>query len=310
MAKMMPQRTTAPATPWARVRDAELVGGERRRLGEQCVHVADTIDAAASSPSTVAARASRRSGGAHHARRPPGRRRRRSAPSARAGRTAKPNHGMASWYVVLLDGGSPASTHRAPVCRGTGPRRGERAVHRRRSRGRCPRGASSRPRRGSASGSPAGHVARIVAMVRPYWQPVDRIVVRAGSAAVRAPSGSAEPRTPCSKLMAARHHGRGPYALTNVPDIADVRIMSDLLAALGLQVELVGATASTTAACTARLPAHRAAARRAHRGPLRAGRAHPGVDRGARAPCSAAAARPGCRCRAATTSAPAPSTCT
>ena len=33
----------------------------------------------------------------------------------------------------------------------------------------------------------------------------------------------------------------GSYALTNVPDIVDVRIMSDLLAALGLQVELVPA---------------------------------------------------------------------
>src|SRR5256885_1503020 len=43
------------------------------------------------------------------------------------------------------------------------------------------------------------------------------------------------------KLMAAAIMAEGSYALTNVPDIVDVRIMSDLLAALGLQVELVPA---------------------------------------------------------------------
>ena len=43
------------------------------------------------------------------------------------------------------------------------------------------------------------------------------------------------------KLMAAAIMAEGSYALTNVPDIVDVRIMSDLLAALGLQVDLVPA---------------------------------------------------------------------
>jgi UDP-N-acetylglucosamine 1-carboxyvinyltransferase len=83
-------------------------------------------------------------------------------------------------------------------------------------------------------------VARIVAMVRPYWQPVDRIVVRAGSplsGAIRV--GGA--KNSVLKLMAAAIMAEGSYALTNVPDIVDVRIMSDLLAALGLQVELVPA---------------------------------------------------------------------
>src|SRR5436305_11959385 len=91
------------------------------------------------------------------------------------------------------------------------------------------------------SGSPAGQVARIVAIVRPYWQPVDRIVVRAGgplSGGIRV--GGA--KNSVLKLMAAAIMAEGTYALTNVPDIADVRIMSDLLAALGLDVALVPAT--------------------------------------------------------------------
>src|SRR5215211_5038036 len=84
--------------------------------------------------------------------------------------------------------------------------------------------SSRRVRRAAAtapSGSPAGQVARIVAMVRPYWQPVDRIVVRAGaplSGAIRV--GGA--KNSVLKLMAAA-------------------IMSDLLAALGLDVTLLPA---------------------------------------------------------------------
>src|SRR6476646_9955173 len=101
------------------------------------------------------------------------------------------------------------------------------------------RGAS-RPARRLPSGSPAGQVARIVAMVRPYWQPVDRIVVRAGgplSGGIRV--GGA--KNSVLKLMAAAIMAEGTYALTNVPDIADVRIMSDLLGALGLDVTLLPA---------------------------------------------------------------------
>jgi UDP-N-acetylglucosamine 1-carboxyvinyltransferase len=77
-------------------------------------------------------------------------------------------------------------------------------------------------------------------MVRPYWQPVDRIVVRAGgplSGGIRV--GGA--KNSVLKLMAAAIMAEGTYALTNVPDIADVRIMSDLLGALGLEVTLVPA---------------------------------------------------------------------
>jgi UDP-N-acetylglucosamine 1-carboxyvinyltransferase len=83
-------------------------------------------------------------------------------------------------------------------------------------------------------------VARIVAMVRPYWQPVDRIVVRAGgplSGAIRL--GGA--KNSVLKLMAAAILAEGTFELTNVPDIADVRIMSDLLEAIGLRVSLAAA---------------------------------------------------------------------
>src|SRR4051812_6797099 len=99
---------------------------------------------------------------------------------------------------------------------------------------------SSRRVRRAPSGAPAGQMARIVAMVRPYWQPVDCIVVRAGaplSGAIRV--GGA--KNSVLKLMAAAIMAEGTYALTNVPDIADVRIMSDLLGALGLDVALVPA---------------------------------------------------------------------
>lgn len=78
-------------------------------------------------------------------------------------------------------------------------------------------------------------------MVRPYWQPVDRIVVRAGgplSGAIRV--GGA--KNSVLKLMAAAILAEGAFELTNVPDIADVRIMSDLLEAMGLRVKLVPAT--------------------------------------------------------------------
>ena len=157
------------------------------------------------------------------------------------------------------------------------------------------------------SGSPAGQVARLVAMVRPYWQPVDRIVVRAGSplcGAIRV--GGA--KNSVLKLMAAAIMAEGSYALTNVPDIVDVRIMSDLLGALGLQVELVPADGLDDGGVP---------------GPASCGSC--GRPRWARSPyelverirasilvlgllgrCGEAR----CRCRAATTSAPAPSTCT
>jgi UDP-N-acetylglucosamine 1-carboxyvinyltransferase len=87
-------------------------------------------------------------------------------------------------------------------------------------------------------------VARIVAMVRPYWQPVDRIVVRAGgplSGAIRI--GGA--KNSVLKLMAAAILADGIYEITNVPDIADVRIMSDLLVAMGLDVVLTPAPRSS-----------------------------------------------------------------
>jgi UDP-N-acetylglucosamine 1-carboxyvinyltransferase len=80
-------------------------------------------------------------------------------------------------------------------------------------------------------------LARIVAMVRPYWQPVDRIVVRAGgplSGTIRI--GGA--KNSVLKLMAAAILADGTFELTNVPDIADLRIMSDLLEALGLRIEI------------------------------------------------------------------------
>jgi UDP-N-acetylglucosamine 1-carboxyvinyltransferase len=74
-------------------------------------------------------------------------------------------------------------------------------------------------------------------MARPYWQPVDRIVVRAGerlSGTIRI--GGA--KNSVLKLMAATILAEGTYDLTNVPDIADVRIMSDLLEAMGLRIEI------------------------------------------------------------------------
>jgi UDP-N-acetylglucosamine 1-carboxyvinyltransferase len=80
-------------------------------------------------------------------------------------------------------------------------------------------------------------LARIVAMARPYWQPVDRIVVRAGgplSGTIRI--GGA--KNSVLKLMAAAILAEGTFELTNVPDIADLRIMSDLLEALGLRIEI------------------------------------------------------------------------
>src|SRR5215211_8598540 len=101
--------------------------------------------------------------------------------------------------------------------------------------------SSRRVRRAAAtapSGSPAGQVARIVAMVRQYWQAVDRIVVRAGgplSGAIRV--GGA--KNSVLKLMAAAILAEGSFELTNVPNIADVRIMSDLLEAMGLRATLV-----------------------------------------------------------------------
>jgi UDP-N-acetylglucosamine 1-carboxyvinyltransferase len=42
------------------------------------------------------------------------------------------------------------------------------------------------------------------------------------------------------KLMAATLLADGPFVLTNVPDIADVGIMSDLLAAIGVRTEFAG----------------------------------------------------------------------
>ena len=105
MAKMIPQRTTAPATPWAVSDDAELVGGEGHGLGEQRVHVAvDDRRRRQRGRARVAARASRRSGGAHHARSPPGRRAGGRFSDGRTGRAnSHANHGMASWYVGRLD---------------------------------------------------------------------------------------------------------------------------------------------------------------------------------------------------------------
>jgi UDP-N-acetylglucosamine 1-carboxyvinyltransferase len=70
---------------------------------------------------------------------------------------------------------------------------------------------------------------------------VDRIVVRAGgplSGAIRI--GGA--KNSVLKLMTAAILADGTYELTNVPDIADVRIMSDLLEAMGLRVGLTPAT--------------------------------------------------------------------
>jgi UDP-N-acetylglucosamine 1-carboxyvinyltransferase len=66
---------------------------------------------------------------------------------------------------------------------------------------------------------------------------VDRIVVRAGeplSGTIRV--GGA--KNSVLKLMAAAILTEGVVELTNVPDIADVRIMSDLLEAMGLRIEI------------------------------------------------------------------------
>ena len=53
-------------------------------------------------------------------------------------------------------------------------------------------------------------------MVRPYWQPVDRIVVRAGGPLCGAhPVGGA--KNSVLKLMAAAILAEGTYELTNVP---------------------------------------------------------------------------------------------
>jgi UDP-N-acetylglucosamine 1-carboxyvinyltransferase len=80
-------------------------------------------------------------------------------------------------------------------------------------------------------------VVRIVAIVRPYWQPVDRIVVRPGDAlAGTIRVGGA--KNSVLKLMAAAILADGTCELTNVPDIADVRIMRDLLEAMGLHIEI------------------------------------------------------------------------
>jgi UDP-N-acetylglucosamine 1-carboxyvinyltransferase len=80
-------------------------------------------------------------------------------------------------------------------------------------------------------------VVRIVAIGRPYWQPVDRIVVRPGdplSGTIRV--GGA--KNSVLKLMAAALLTEGAFELTNVPDIADVRIMRDVLEAIGLHIEI------------------------------------------------------------------------
>jgi UDP-N-acetylglucosamine 1-carboxyvinyltransferase len=66
---------------------------------------------------------------------------------------------------------------------------------------------------------------------------VDRIVVRPGdplSGTIRV--GGA--KNSVLKLMAAAILTEGAFELTNVPDIADVRIMRDLLEAMGLRIEI------------------------------------------------------------------------
>ena len=70
---------------------------------------------------------------------------------------------------------------------------------------------------------------------RPYWDPVDQIVVRAGPplegvVAVRGAKNSA------LKLMAATLLAEGEYRLSNVPLITDVDTMAELLVHLGLEV--------------------------------------------------------------------------
>ena len=75
------------------------------------------------------------------------------------------------------------------------------------------------------------------------------------------------------KLMAATILADGEYELTNVPAIADVRILGDLLEAIGVR------SWSPAPGRAAPVQRRRPRARR----PLRARRAHPGLDQRARA---------------------------
>jgi UDP-N-acetylglucosamine 1-carboxyvinyltransferase len=77
---------------------------------------------------------------------------------------------------------------------------------------------------------------RIAAMVRPYWQAVDRIVVRAGGPLAGRITVSGA-KNSVLKLMAAAILVEGTSELSNVPRIVDVSIMGDLLEAIGLDVE-------------------------------------------------------------------------
>src|SRR5207253_2088526 len=72
-----------------------------------------------------------------------------------------------------------------------------------------------------------------------YWAPMDRIIVRPGpplEGTVRV--GGA--KNSALKLMAATLLAEGTYVVTNVPRIADVETMSDVLVAMGVDVRRSG----------------------------------------------------------------------
>ena len=109
--------------------------------------------------------------------------------------------------------------------------------------------------------APGGHTGR----------PMDHILVRPGPPlSGRVQIGGA--KNSALKLMAATLLAEGEYRLCNVPSITDVETMAELLVHHGGRARRSGATSCVI----------RPGPELRHRGALRAGRAHAGVDRRAR----------------------------
>ncbi len=142
---------------------------------------------------------------------------------------------------------------------------------------------------------PGGHAPR-------RGKPWTRSTLKAASG-WRARSSVSGSKNATLPLMAAALLGEGPTTLRNVPDLADVTTLLQLLRTMGVEAERVPGAERHVVRI-------HAAGGRGPRGALRPGPEDARLGAGARARCSPASAGPGSRCPAAAPSAPVPSTST